>query len=221
QHSASIDTIANSAGILGAAMLAGFGAATKAAVDWESAFAGVMKTVDETATTTYADLEDGLRELAQTMPATHEEIAGVAEAAGQLGIAADDVVDFTETMIQLGVTTNLSAEEAATSLARIGNIMGTSASDVDRMGATIVELGNNSATTEREIAEMATRLAAAGRQAGLTESDLFAIASTMTSVGVEAEAGGTAMSKVFTAIGDAVRSGNEDLEVFAEVAGMT
>src|SRR5690606_26193681 len=121
----------------------------------------------------------------------------------------------------LGVTTNLSAEEAATSLARIGNIMGTSASDVDRMGATIVELGNNSATTEREIAEMATRLAAAGRQAGLTESDLFAIASTMTSVGVEAEAGGTAMSKVFTAIGDAVRSGNEDLEVFAEVAGMT
>ena len=89
------------------------------------------------------------------------------------------------------------------------------------MGSTIVDLGNNSATTEAEIVNMATRLAAAGKQANLTESDIFAIASTMTSVGVEAEAGGTAMSKVFTSIGDAVRDGGDKLETFAEVSGLT
>ena len=33
-----------------------FGASIKSAIDWESAFTGVMKTVDETATTTYDDL---------------------------------------------------------------------------------------------------------------------------------------------------------------------
>src|SRR5699024_188060 len=61
----------------------------------------------------------------------------------------------------------------------------------------------------------------AGRQAGLTEADIFAIASTMTSVGVEAEAGGTAMSKTFIAIADAVRDGGEHLDTFAQVSGMT
>ena len=216
----SIRTLSNTAGVMGAALVAGFGAATKAAVDWESNWAGVLKTV-EGSPEQLAAVEDGLRELARTMPLTHAEIAATAEAAGQLGVATDDVVDFTETMGMLGVTTNLSAEEAATALARISNIMGTSTKDVGRMGATIVELGNNSATTEAEIVGLATRLAAAGRQAGLTEADIFAIASTLTSVGVEAEAGGTAMSKVFTAIGDAVRDGGDKLETFAEVSGMT
>jgi TP901 family phage tail tape measure protein len=204
----------------GAATLAGLGLATKAAIDWESAWAGVRKTV-EGSDAEMAALEAELRNLATTLPATHAEIAGVAEAAGQLGVGVNDVAAFTEVMIDLGETTNLSAAEAATALARMANIMGTATSDVDRMGSTIVELGNNSATTEAEIVTLATRLAAAGKMAGLSEADVFAFASTLTSVGVEAEAGGTALSKVFTAIGDAVRDGNDDLDVFARVAGVT
>lgn len=216
----SISQLSTTVGALGLVAVGTAGAAVKAAIDWESAWAGVIKTVDGT-DEQLATLEEDLRGLAQTLPATHEEIAGVAEAAGQLGVGVEDVAEFTETMIQLGETTNLTADEAATALARVSNIMGTATSDVDRMGATIVELGNNSATTEAEIVELSTRLAAAGRQAGLTESDIFAIASTLTSVGVPAEAAGTAMSKVFTSIGNAVRDGNDDLATFAKVAGTT
>jgi TP901 family phage tail tape measure protein len=205
---------------VGAAAAAGMGLAVRAAVSWESAWAGVTKTVDGT-TSQMGILEGQLRELAKTLPASHTEIAAVAEAAGQLGIKREDVAKFTETMIALGETTNLTADEAATSLARMSNIMGTSADDVDRMGATIVELGNNAATTEAEIVTLATRMAAAGKQAGLSEADVLAFASTLTSVGVEAEAGGTAMSKVFTAVADAMRDGNERLGTFAKVAGMS
>src|SRR5690606_20991428 len=160
-------------------------------------------------------LEAGLRDMATELPATHGEIAAVAEAAGQLGVKVGDVEGFTRVMIDLGETTNLSAEQAATSLARLSNIMGTSVSDVDRMGSTIVELGNNSATTEAEITEMGQRLAAAGAIAGLSESDVLAFASTLTSVGVNAEAGGTALSKVFTTIRDATLDGGEALDTFA------
>lgn len=204
----------------GAVGVAALGGAVKAAVDWESAWTGVLKTVEGTPQQ-LAKVEDGLRSLARELPISHEELAGVAEAAGQLGIATEDVVGFTKVMVDLGQTTNMTAQEAATSLARISNIMGTSASDVDRMGATIVELGNNSATTEGEIVEMSTRLAAAGKQAGLSESDIFAFASTLTSVGVQAEAGGTAISKVFTSIADAVMDGGEQLDTFARAAGMS
>ncbi|WP_062077672.1 phage tail tape measure protein [Demequina globuliformis] len=204
----------------GAAGAVAFGLSAKAAMDWETAWTGVLKTVEGT-DEQLSQLEADLRQMATELPATHEEIAAVAEAAGQLGVATPNVAAFTRVMIDLGETTNLTADEAATALARISNIMGTSATDVDRMGATIVDLGNNAATTEAEIVALGTRLAAAGSQAGLSEADVFAFASALTSVGVEAEAGGTAMSKVFTSIGDAVRDGGADLETFARVAGVS
>lgn len=220
QNRAAWDQAGRSLVAFGAIAVGAFALTVKAAMDWETAWTGVLKTVDGTPEQLKA-VEDGLRGLARELPISHTELAAVAEAAGQLGIKTNDVVAFTKVMVDLGQTTNLSAEEAATSLARIMNIMGTSAKDVSRMGATIVDLGNNSATTEREILELGTRLAAAGKQAGLSESDIFAFASALTSVGVEAEAGGTAMSKVFTSIADATRDGGAKLELFAQVAGVS
>jgi len=217
---ADIEKVGRSALLMSAGMAVGLGLSVKAAIGWESAWAGVLKTVDGTADQ-LSELEGGLRDLAKELPASHAEIAGVAEAAGQLGIKVNDVEAFTKVMIDLGETTNLSADEAATSLARLANIMGTSSRDFDRLGSTIVELGNNSETTEAEIVEFAQRLAAAGNIAGLSESDVLAFAASMTSVGVGAEAGGTALSKTFTAIRDATLTGGEALETFASVAGVT
>lgn len=192
----------------------------KASIDWESAWAGVTKTVDGSEAQMSA-LQDDLRGMARELPATHGEIAKVAEAAGQLGVGVEDVADFSRVMVDLGETTNLSADQAATSIARLTNIMGTAPDDVERLGSTLVDLGNNSATTEAEILVLGQRLAAAGNIAGLSESDVLAFAATLTSVGVNAEAGGTALSKTFTTIRDAVLNGGAALETFAEVAGVS
>jgi TP901 family phage tail tape measure protein len=201
--------------------IAGAGAlAVKAAINFEAAFAGVEKTVDGTEVQLSA-LSDGIREMSRELPATTTEIASVAEAAGALGVETDSILSFTRVMIDLGETTNLTADQAATAFARIANVMGTASSDFDRMGATVVELGNNGASTEAEIVELANRLAAAGEIAGLTEANVFAFAETLASVGVEAEAGGTALSKVFMSIRDAVIDGSDKLDVFARVAGTT
>lgn len=202
----------------GAVTVGALGASIKAAIDWESAWAGVLKTVDGSEAE-LAALEVSLRELARTLPASHTEIAAVAEAAGQLGIETKNVAAFTRTMIDLGETTNLSAEEAATGLARFSNVMGTSQTDVDRLGSVIVGLGNNFATTEREILEMGQRLASAGRVVGLAETDVLALATAMSSVGIEAEAGGSAISRVMIAVSKAVDEGGEDLDAFATAAG--
>ncbi|NLQ21236.1 phage tail tape measure protein, partial [Streptococcus pneumoniae] len=130
------------------------------------------------------------------LPATHTEIAAVAEAAGQLGIKTPNVVGFTKTMIDMGESTNLSAEQAATQLARFSNIMGTNQTDIGRLGAAVVGLGNNFATTESEIVDTAMRIAGAGRQANMSEGDVLGLAAALSSVGIEAEAGGTAVSMV-------------------------
>lgn len=204
----------------GALTALAFRAAVREAMAWETALTGVAKTVDVTATELEA-LGDELRAMSEEIPVAANELAGIAEAAGQLGIQTANIVDFTRVMADLGVTTNMTANEAATGLARFGNVMQSSQQDFDRMGAAIVDLGNNAATTEAEILAFGTRMAGAGKIAGLAESDVLAIGAAMSSVGVEAEAGGTAVQKVLIDINTAVAQGNEDLGVFAATAGMT
>lgn len=185
-----------------APIVAGVTAVTKAAMDWESSFAGVKKTVDEVidsngrVTYSYKDLENGLRGLAKELPSSHKEIAAVAEAAGQLGIETPNVVSFTKTMIDLGESTSMSAETAATELARFANITGMSQDKFSNLGSALVDLGNNFATTESEISALSLRLAGAGSQIGMTEGEILGFAAALSSVGVEAEAGGSAFSKV-------------------------
>ena len=192
----------------------------KFAKDYESAFAGVRKTTDATEAE-YQKLNKGIRQMSKEMPASAVSIAQVAEAAGQLGIKKEDILKFSKTMVDLGVATNLTATEAATSLARFSNIMGTSANDVDRLGSTIVHLGNNTATTEREIVEMGMRLAGAGKQVGLTEAQVLGLAAAMSSVGIEAEMGGSAMSKLLIKMKLATTQGGKALEEFASASGVS
>jgi TP901 family phage tail tape measure protein len=196
------------------------GTVLKMAIDWETAFTGVEKTVDATEQQ-LANLSTGIRNMAKDIPASTTEIAAVAEAAGQLGIQVDNIEEFTRVMIDLGNTTNLTADQAATTFARFANIVGMSQTDFDRLGATLVDLGNNLATTEAEITEMALRLAGAGKQIGLSESQILAFAAALSSVGIEAEAGGSSFSKVMVNIQLAAEKGGKDLKAFAKVAGMS
>lgn len=214
-----------------AGALAGAGTA---AVQFESAFAGVKKTSDEVFDTngkcvySYQQLEDGIRSMAKEIPASTTEISEVAEAAGQLGIKTQDVLGFTRVMIDMGNSTNLSAEDAATSIAKFANITGLAADTsmsadekYKKMGSTIVDLGNNYATTEADIMNMATNLASAGTQVGMSESDILALATALSSVGMEAQAGGTAFSKALIEMQLAVETNSDSLKDWADVAGMS
>ena len=187
-------------------------------VEFESAIAGVEKTVDASDAEMEA-LTKGIKDLALEIPASTTEIASVAEAAGQLGIATGDILDFTEVMIKLGTSTNMSATEAADSLARLSNITDMDPSNYERLGSTIVDLGNKTATTETEIVEMATRLAATGDLVGLSVPQILAMSAALSSLGIEAEAGGTAASKLFKKLETAVQGYEPALEA-VERTGM-
>ena len=198
----------------------GFDECVQASMDFESAITGVAKTTDLT-DEELADMSDAIKAMSTEIPASTTEIAAVAEAAGQLSIQKDALLDFTRVMTMLGTATNMTAEDAATALARFANITGMSADNYDRLGAVIVDLGNNFATTESEITQMGTRLASGGKLAGLTEPQIMALAAAMSSVGIEAEAGGTAMTQTLNAIEKAVATGEDSLQSFADVAGMS
>lgn len=179
-----------------APIVSALGLATKSAIDYESAFAGVRKTVDASEAE-FTQLSNNIRDIAKQSPTSAVELSKIGEIAGQLGVrGVDNLTVFIDTISKLGVTTNLAGEQGATAFARIANIMQEPLSNVDRMGSAVVDLGNKFATTESEIAEFANRIAGAGKIAGLTTSDILAIGTAMSSVGIEAEAGGTAVQKV-------------------------
>lgn len=194
--------------------------AGKAAVDWESSFAGVRKTVDATEKQ-YASLEKGIRGMSLHIPVAANELAGIAEAAGQLGIKRPAILGFTRVIADLGVATNLAGEEGASTLARFANITQMPQSQFDRLGSVIVALGNAGASTEKDIAAMGLRIAAAGNFVGMSEAQILGFSNALSSVGIEAEAGGTSMSQVIKVINSAVSAGGGKLSEFAKIAGVS
>lgn len=195
-------------------------ASSKSAIDFESAFAGVEKTVDGTAEQ-MASLKQGIRDMSKEIPSSATEISAVAEAAGQLGIQTDNILGFSKVMIDMGNSTNLSSDEAATSLARFANITQMSQKDFNKLGSSIVDLGNNFATTESEIVDMALRLAGAGHQVGMSEGQILGLATALSSVGIEAEMGGSAMSKALVKMQNAVEMGSGKLQTVLKKLNMS
>lgn len=203
----------------GAAIAAGV-ASGKAAIDFESDFTGVVKVVDATAQE-LEGLKQGVIDMSREMPSTTSEINEVAAAAGQLGIEVPNILSFSRAMLDLGNATDINAGDAAMQLAQLANITKMSQGDFDRLGSSIVHVGNNVSTTESKIVDMAQRIAAAGSAAGLSEADIIGLAGGFASLGLEAEGGGSAVSKVITDIHKAIETGSDSMEDYATVAGMS
>lgn len=199
---------------------AGGAAALKAAVDFETAMVKIAKTVDGGAEA-IAALGEELKALSERTGTSVKELARIGEIAGQMGIAAGDISKFTEIIAALGVATELSTDAAAEGLAKFSNVMGTSIEDIDRLGSALVALGNAGSSSEAQILEMASRVTAAGNQVGLAESEVLAFSSALSDLGIDAEAGGSAISKLFLNMQADVATGGGALKQFAEVAGLT
>ena len=195
---------------VGASIMAGIGAAVRESINFQSQFAGVRKTVKATESelagfrSQILDMSTDIKQPTAGLKAAQEQLSRIGELAGQLGIPIAQLGEFTKTIALLGVTTTLSVDDAALSLARFSNIMGTASGDIGRVGSVIVELGNTFAATEPEITQFATRLAGAARVVGASEADVLGIATAFTSVGIRAEAGGTSLSRAFIEMAAAV-----------------
>jgi TP901 family phage tail tape measure protein len=211
-------TLTKAGTVLSVGVAAAFAVTTRATVQFESAFANVRKTVNAS-DDEFKRLERGVRDLAKEIPVSVTELSNLAAVGGQFGVSSDQLLKFTRTVAALGVAVDgISAEDAAASLSQIANLTNTK-DDFDRLASTLVRLGNEGNSTEGDILELTKRLSAAGTQAGLSASEIFGFAGAMANVGIEAEAGGTAVSKVFTTMRDAALDGGAALDVFSSVAG--
>lgn len=216
---ASFKAISVAAAATGAAVAAGIGATISAGSEFESSFAGVKKTVNAT-DEELAQMRNEIREMAKDMPTSAAGLSEIAESAGQLGIQTKNITSFARTMANLEVATNLTREEGASEFAKFANITEMSQENFENLGSSVVALGNNMATTEADIMAMGMRIAAAGSQVKLSQAQIMGYSAALSSVGIEAEAGGSAFSKLLVNLQMAVETG-KGLASYSQVAGMT
>lgn len=202
---------------LSALAVAGLTASAKSAIDFESNIASIKKVVTDLTEGTINDLKN----LSVDSGIDFSEISSYASMAGTLGIAEKDISAFAESMVKLNTSTDgaISGEEGAKSVARFLNLVGQGTDQVGSFGSALVYVADQFATTADEVLATSSAMAGLSSVFNVDENDLIGISAVLQSLGVTDNVSASTFTKVFSTIEQAVDSGGEKMEKFAQVAG--
>ena len=202
--------------------------AISSAEDIDSSYRNMRKTVNGTEEE-FEHLKSAAISFSRTHVTTAQQMLEIESIGGQLGIAADNLEHFGEVVSNLDIATNIEAEDIATYVGQLSNIMDDINTDnvdqyqqdITSFSDALVRLGNNSAAQESNIMKVMMRIASLGNISGFTTPQLLGISTAVAATGQGAEAAGTAISRTFSNIEAAVGKGGDKLDAFAQVAGMS
>ena len=179
--------------LAGAASVGGLAALAKSAMDFEDAMAGVAK-VTGASKEQIAELGEKVKGMAVQFGMSAEEVAAMAEAGGQLGVALPDLMSFAELAGKMSVAFGMTADEAGQAAAVLSNVFKKPILEIEALGNAINALGNSGSASEKQIIDFLTRVGGAAKDMGLSAEQTAALGSTMMSLGKTAEVAGTAMT---------------------------
>lgn len=200
-----------------------FGKVINDAIKFESELYNVRKTTDLTIDQVQK-LGDSFKKLSARTGIAKQELAEIATVAGQLGISEKAgggekgmkaLEQFTEVIARSRVAMPEfaeSTEEAATKTAKLLNIMNLEVDQTENLLSSINELANKTAAGGDDIAEFTRRIGGTAVALGSTADKVTALSATLTEVGVNAEVGGTAITKLIVDI-------QKDVDGFANAMG--
>ena len=179
--------------------LAGMGAlSVKTAMSFETAMAEVNKTVDFTANYALADLKTELEDLTKVMPLTFEELAKIAAAGGQSGVAAEGLKEFTETIAKMSIAFDITADETADAMAKIASSYNVPIENVKELGDAINEVSNSGAVKANQIVDFMLRVGQSASNINIAGEAAAALGGALIDAGGSVEVVGTAMKSIFT-----------------------
>lgn len=197
-------------------------ASVKAFSDQEYAFANFRRTLDPSSTVEQINtLGAAIRKMSTEIPVSFSELSNVASIGNQLGIAREDVVQFTDTVIKSSVAMGLSVDEVATAYGQLGNLLEIPASQFQNLGASMALVGVNSAATEQQIISVAREIGATAAQAGFTADQVVGLSGALASLRIAPERARGSLDTYFATLNRAVSNGGQDLRDFATVVGVT
>lgn len=179
------------------AALAGMGAASvKTAMSFETAMAEVNKTADFVTEDGLGNLRKELEDLSKTMPLAFEELADIAASGGQMGIAGENLAQFTETIAKMGIAFDISAGQAAESMGFIASAYQVPIEKLGEVGDAINEVSNNSGATADKTIDFMLRTGAAANNMNIAAEATAAMGAAIIDAGGSVEKSGTAVSNM-------------------------
>ena len=179
------------------------------AIKFESAMADVKKVVDFKSPEGFANLSKDILNLTRTLPMTAEELAAITASGGQLGVAEEDLKDFTTTIAKMSVAFDMSAEESGDAMAKLANVYKIPIKDIGNLGDAINELSNSSPAKASDIVSTLGRIGGVAKQFGLTENAAAALSNSFISLGKAPEVAGTAINGMLTKLMTADKGGKK------------
>lgn len=205
---------------VGVAISGAMVAAVQSAIKFESAFTSVERTTQTTGKEALA-LKQAFIDMSTSIPVAFEEITKIATLGAQLGIAKEDVDDFTETVAKFGAITGISVEQVGLSFGRLSQLMDVPASQFENLSSAVAFAGVNSVATDAEILAMSESIAAVSNQAGIAAADTIGFAAALASLKVRPEEARGVLTRLFREFDLSVAQGGSKLDDLARVLGVT
>lgn len=193
-------------GLVGGA--GGLAFATREAMKFETAMAGVKKVAEGT-DEQYAKLSDELKKMSAELGISAAEMADLAAAGGQLGIPIEKLSEFTAIASKMSVAFGMTAEEAGNAAATIANVFQLPISEVEKLGDAINVLGNNTAAREKDIVAAMARIGGTAKQFGLVADEAAALADAFIALGKPPEVAATAINAMLQKLQTAQSQGKD------------
>lgn len=171
-------------------------AATKAAVDFESAMADVRKVVDFDTPQQFAQMNEDVLKLSTNLPMAADDIAKIVAAGGQAGIARQNLMQFAEDAVKMGVAFDVTAEQAGDMMAKWRSAFKLNQQDVVALADKINYLGNTTAASAPLISDVVTRIGPLGEIGGVASGEIAALGASMIATGVQSDVAATGIKNL-------------------------
>src|SRR5690625_2095236 len=187
-------------------------------------FADVIRTTEAFRDVTgqsVKSMREDFEDLYSSMPVDWGDLTRIGEMAGQMGIASNEVADFTETVTRFSASTDVTVDAAATTMGRLSELLNVTSDEYDNLASSILAVGVNSVATESQIAETSQQIAGIAGTAGLSADEVIGLSAALASIGTPPELSRGIVTRLFTNLMEATNEGGQRLEVFAETAQMS
>jgi len=179
---------------------AAIGGPVKAAMEFESAMSDVRKVVDFPTPQAFKDFQQALVDLSKRVPLSVNGLAQIAAAAGQAGIAGDDLIKFTEAAAKVGVAFDISADDAGDAMAKLMTGLGLTIDQAVSLTDAMNHLSNAQASSASEVLDVVRRVGAQAKQFGFTAEQVAAFGSAMVAAGSETDVAATSFRNMGLAL---------------------
>lgn len=177
----------------------------KLAIDFESAMADVKKVVDFGDNPILAKqgveaLSSEILRLSSIRPMSATDIANIVALGGQSGIAKEQLMQFADSAVKMGVAFDISAQQAGQSMAELRSAFQLDQKGVETLADKINYLGNTTPAAAKSIMEIVQRVGAFGEVAGYSTGTVAVLGASMKGFGIAEEVAATSIKNMMLSL---------------------